>query len=258
MLSRDAMGTSLGEWAPGPRQGNNYTPEASAGPRRGSPQGQSLYSAPRKQSPYAAYSPGAAQPMQQPGQGTPYGRYSEASGPRADARPSMQRESAGRGYDAAPQRGAEGRMGGGYRESAPRGGEGRGGSEGGMSARPVGRFAAGTSQEYMAANPDTGPFRQGGESGAPNGNLAYASPESRPTPFAQNTSFGGQQFGDASQALAQREAFVNNIVNSRSNQAMQWGMGNQQAPSRDFGSLFNQAGQMVQNGWQNPLRNLMG
>lgn len=102
---------------------------------------------------------------------------------------------------------------------------------------------------------------QGTPYGAPRGgegNWAYSAPDQRPEPFTQSAMFGGRQFGDQSQALAQREAFVNNIVNSRSGQALAWGAGNAQAPSRNFGEMFDRAGDMVQGGWRNPLGGLFG
>jgi hypothetical protein len=129
------------------------------------------------------------------------------------------------------------------------------------SGQYAGRYMAGVTPEYMAAYPDALPppspqgpkqtFQMGG------GNLAYAAPDQRPQPFTQSSSFGGMS-GTPEQMGNLRGAFVQSINNSRAPQAAQWGMGNYQAPSRDFGQMMGRAQDMVEGGWQNPLQGLFG
>lgn len=152
---------------------------------------------------------------------------------------------------------------------------------------PYGRWARGTSQAQMAARPDalvgyrpgaarpiqpqsqgtqygsdwnqvtdqweSPSFTQGGGAG----NMAYAPPGRRPPPFQQSASMFGQAM-DPSQAMAQRDAFAQNIINSRAPHAANWGMGNYAPPPTNFRDMWGQAGDMVQQGWQNPLQGLAG
>lgn len=82
--------------------------------------------------------------------------------------------------------------------------------------------------------------------------------------FTQSmTGFGGQQ-SDPSQFYAQRDAFIQRLNDERGRQAAQagvYGPGETPRfyqPSRDFGALWGQAGDMVSNGWTNPLAGLFG
>lgn len=90
------------------------------------------------------------------------------------------------------------------------------------------------------------------QKGAGAGNLAYASPENRPQPFTQSINFMGQQM-DPSQYYGQRDAFIQNINQARQPFAMN---PTPQGQQLNFGGMWNQAGDMVANGWQNPLRGL--
>lgn len=82
------------------------------------------------------------------------------------------------------------------------------------------------------------------------GNQTYG----RPDPFYMDGAdpFGG--WGGMDQFLGQRAAFVNNINQHRGRTASQ---GLPPAPM-DFNQMWNQAGQMYQQGWQNPLQGLFG
>lgn len=130
---------------------------------------------------------------------------------------------------------------------------------------PYAKYGPGTAQEYMSQNPDTpqAPPKQPRSPasftpGAGAGNLAYAAPENRPAPFQQRTTdWTGRQV-DPQQGLAQRGAFVQSINQSRAGNAAQWGAGRQQAPTRNFGAMWGQAGDMAKQGWQNPLSGLFG
>lgn len=86
------------------------------------------------------------------------------------------------------------------------------------------------------------------------GNYAYAPPDQRPPPFSQSLSFMGQQM-DPSQYYGQRDAFIQNINQARQPFAMN---PTPQGQQLNFGGMWNQAGDMVANGWQNPLAGLLG
>jgi hypothetical protein len=88
--------------------------------------------------------------------------------------------------------------------------------------------------------------------------MAYAQPDQRPPPFQQRmTDWTGRPI-DPSQGFAQRGAFVQNINQSRAQHAAGWGQGNYRAPPKNFGAMWGQAGDMAQQGWQNPLSGLFG
>jgi hypothetical protein len=100
--------------------------------------------------------------------------------------------------------------------------------------------------------------------------FAPAPPPPAPEPpkftseFTQSmTGFGGQQ-SDPSQFYAQRDAFIQRLNDERGRQAAQagvYGPGETPRfyqPSRDFGALWGQAGDMASNGWTNPLAGLFG
>jgi hypothetical protein len=88
--------------------------------------------------------------------------------------------------------------------------------------------------------------------------MAYAPPDKRPQPFQQRmTDWTGRPI-DPSQGFAQRGAFVQNINQSRAQHAAGWGQGNYRAPPKNFGAMWGQAGDMAQQGWQNPLSGLFG
>ena len=78
--------------------------------------------------------------------------------------------------------------------------------------------------------------------------------QGRPAPFSVTGSdpFGG--WGGMDQFLGQRAAFVNNINQHRGMTASQ---GLPPTPM-NFNQMWNQAGQMQQQGWQNPLQGLFG
>lgn len=78
--------------------------------------------------------------------------------------------------------------------------------------------------------------------------------QGRPDPFYMDgmDPFGG--WGGMDQILGQRAAFVNNINQHRGMTASQ---GLPPMPM-NFNQMWNQAGQMQQQGWQNPLQGLFG
>lgn len=132
---------------------------------------------------------------------------------------------------------------------------------------PEAIYAAGTSEQYMQQFPDTPPqiSPQSSGYGMPqqqggyqyDGNLAYAPPDQRPPPFQ---AFYGQMGGGYSDQpnYGQRDAFVSQINNQLGQmQRDSWNrpMG---APQFDFGQMWGRAGDMVQQGWQNPLMGLTG
>jgi hypothetical protein len=94
------------------------------------------------------------------------------------------------------------------------------------------------------------PQSQGTPYGAqPDGNYAYATPNNRPAPFTQRyTNFDGTQSEQPN--FGQRDAFIQNINDSM---LPYYGGKSQGAPQFDFQSMYKQAGDMVQNGWQNPF-----
>lgn len=102
-------------------------------------------------------------------------------------------------------------------------------------SRLDGVYAAGTSEEYMRNNPDDNPF----------GN--------RPPPFqARTQNFDGTQ--SQMPNFQQRDAFIsqiNNQLGQMQNQSRQRpGMG---PPQFNFPQMWNQAGQMAQQGFRNPF-----
>lgn len=135
------------------------------------------------------------------------------------------------------------------------------------------RYGPGTSPEYMQQNPDTEPFNPAatpygqqppawmpdpglrplatqGPAGQP---MGLPGPMSRPAPFQSTT----RNFdGTTSQMpnFQQRDAFIaqiNNQLGQMQNQSWQRpGMG---APQFDFPTMWGQAGEMAQQGFQNPF-----
>lgn len=91
------------------------------------------------------------------------------------------------------------------------------------------------------------------------GNLAYAPPGQRPPPF--QAAYGQIGGGYAPQQNAgQRDAFISNINNKLGQMQQQsWASpGSVGAPQFNFGQMWGQAGDMVQQGWQSPLAGLFG
>lgn len=86
--------------------------------------------------------------------------------------------------------------------------------------------------------------------GAGAGNLAYAQPNQRPAPFSQVSYAPSGQAMDPAQLFAQRDAFIQNINDTRSQYAANPAAGR---PQMDFGSMWGRAGDMVSQGWQNPF-----
>lgn len=93
------------------------------------------------------------------------------------------------------------------------------------------------------------------------GNLAYA--QSRPEAFQQSMRGFGSQMAP-NDFVAQRDAFIQRLNEERGKLSAQAGVyGNNDKPnfyrpSRDFGALWKQAGDMVKDGWKNPLAGLFG
>lgn len=85
------------------------------------------------------------------------------------------------------------------------------------------------------------------------GNLAYSSPSDRPAPFEQSMNFMGRPV-DPGQYYGQRDAFIQNINDARQSFAIN---PTPQRKPMDFGKMWGNAGDMVQQGWQNPLQGLM-
>lgn len=108
-------------------------------------------------------------------------------------------------------------------------------------------------QEFIAANPDYHRFAASRQSPQADGNLAYATPDKRPAPFTQSMNFMGQPV-DPAQFYGQRDAFIQNINQAKQPFAMNPAAGR---PLMDFGNMWNQAGDMVQGGWQNPLAGML-
>jgi hypothetical protein len=77
------------------------------------------------------------------------------------------------------------------------------------------------------------------------------------------TGFDGRSY-DPKQFFAQRDAFIQRLNEERGRQSAQSGVyGRGEAPqfyqpSRDFGAMWGQAGDMVRGGWANPLAGLFG
>lgn len=109
--------------------------------------------------------------------------------------------------------------------------------------------------KYLDKPQQGGPARSTQPSYTPGqgpGNLAYA--DQRPDPFTQSMNFMGQPM-DPGQYYGQRDAFIQNINNARQSFAQN---PTDQGQRMNFGNLWGQAGNMVQNGWQSPLSGLMG
>lgn len=93
------------------------------------------------------------------------------------------------------------------------------------------------------------------------GNLAYA--QDRPPAFQTRVTGFGAQMAPAD-FTAQRDAFIQRLNDERGRLSSQAGVyGNNgrpnfYRPSRDFGALWRQAGDMVKDGWTNPLAGLFG
>jgi hypothetical protein len=109
-------------------------------------------------------------------------------------------------------------------------------------------YAAGTSPEYMAANPDDlSPPRPMNYSG-------YA-PEPQPGFTSTVTGLGGSPM-EPTQFYNQRDALIQ-LLNQQNAQFMPYsGVGRTPGPvpsAPDIGSLWGQAGDMVNDGWRNPL-----
>ena len=78
--------------------------------------------------------------------------------------------------------------------------------------------------------------------------------QGRPDPFYMDGADPFGNWGGMDQFLGQRAAFVNNI-NAHRGQTASQGM----APRPyDFNQMWGQAGNMYQQGWQNPLQGLFG
>ncbi len=104
------------------------------------------------------------------------------------------------------------------------------------------------------------PFRGGLQApsftpGGGQGNFAYAPPDQRPAPFTSTTRGpDGQQY-DPGQYYPMRDAFIQNINDARSQFVSNPGAGRQ---PMDFGAMWGRAGDMAQQGFQNPLTGLLG
>ena len=129
-------------------------------------------------------------------------------------------------------------------------------------AQPTfGVYGPGTSPEYMAQYPDAG-IGRGYQTQPPSvmpgggaGNLAYSPPDQRPQPFTTSVRGpDGNQY-DPSQFFPMRDAFIQNINDARSSFAANPSAGR---PQMDMGRMWGQAGDMVQQGYQNPLAGLFG
>lgn len=214
---------------------------------------------------FAAYSPGQAQPQPTP---TPYkpgpGRPSRPMTPSQPPRPGKP-QGGGVGIyspgQARPQQSP-------YASSTPYG----------QQPQSMNRYGPGTSPEYMQQNPDTEPFNPAPAAtpygqqkpalmlepglrplpGSPaelhfGGKPRPQQPGNRPPPFQTLT----QNFdGTVSQMpnFQQRDAFIaqiNNQLGQMQNQSRQRpGMG---PPQFNFPQMWNQAGQMAQQGFRNPF-----
>lgn len=87
------------------------------------------------------------------------------------------------------------------------------------------------------------------------GNLAYSPPDRRPQPFSTSVRGpDGNQY-DPSQFFPMRDAFIQNINDARSSFAANPSAGR---PQMDMGRMWNQAGSMASQGYQNPLAGLFG
>jgi hypothetical protein len=87
------------------------------------------------------------------------------------------------------------------------------------------------------------------------GNLAYAPPGQRPQPFTTSIRGpDGNQY-DPGQFFPMRDAFIQNINDARSSFAANPSAG---PPQMDFGGMWNRAGDMASQGYQNPMAGMFG
>jgi len=182
------------------------------------------------------FSPGRAQSIPSQSQGTPYGRE-----PRRGATVGKTSPTWSSGTPVARP------------TSAPTPTQGRPRAQPSAPPRPAqgyqDRYAAGTSPEYMAANPDVlSPPRPMNYSG-------YA-PEPQPGFTSTVTGLDGSPM-EPTQFYNQRDALIQ-LLNQQNAQFMPYsGVSRTPGPvpsAPDIGSLWGQAGGMVGQGWQNPFR----
>lgn len=118
---------------------------------------------------------------------------------------------------------------------------------------PAGDFAAYSPNTTVTQTPEQGssPFSQAPQmpTSQTDGNWAnYASPQ-RPSPF--QATYGSPMGGQYEQPnFAQRDAFIQNINNQMTPYMTGQASG---APQFNFSQAWSQAGQMVNDGWQNPF-----
>lgn len=91
------------------------------------------------------------------------------------------------------------------------------------------------------------------------GNMAYADPRSRPSPFDTSIrGFGGEQM-QPDRFYAQRDALIQRLNSESGQRASQAGVyyGNEvpnfYRPQRDMNTLWGQAGNDISGGWSNPF-----
>ena len=214
-------------------------PQQSYKPRLINPSQVTMAGAPQRDTPYtkpdmSRYSPGRAQPIQPQSQGTQYGQPQQPDrfpygGPKAPTVP-PQPQRIPYGRPQTPQQPTA--------TGAPYNG-------GFMS-----RYADGTSPQTMAAYPDVvAPYTQPGVSG-----FGPGSPQTSPF-SAVAYGFDGTPMEPA-QFSNQRDALIQLLNDDNARYQMQSGIGQRPgaAPqSPDIASLWSQAGDMVNDGWRNPL-----
>jgi hypothetical protein len=228
----------------------------------------------------SAYAPGRAQPMQPQSQGTP---YQQTNRPTASNRPATSGQQPIKASPAAPisarppaspPSGVARLVNDRYRTSAIQRPQQRpvaAPTPGPSTYSPnivSGPSYAALAPSAVSALPHTmgSAYSEGYRPPAvqptpqqPDGNLAYAPPYQRPPPF--QAAYGQIGGGYAPQQNAgQRDAFISNI-NDQLGRAQQqsWASpGSVGAPQFNFGQLWGQAGDMVQQGWQSPLAGLYG
>lgn len=124
----------------------------------------------------------------------------------------------------------------------------------GQPANPFSSYAPGAAQSLPPPSQGTpyGAYSPGASQNLSGGNLAYAAPQNRPQPFtASYQGFDGSVSNQPN--FAQRDAFINQINNQLGRQQAQSWQQPTGAPQFDFPSMWNQAGKMVEQGWQNPF-----
>ena len=101
-------------------------------------------------------------------------------------------------------------------------------------------------------------YSQGGEG---KGNLAYS--QNRPAGVTSRVSGSWANLpSDPKAFFSQRDAFIQRLNEERGRQSAQAGVYGPNEiptfyrPSRDFGAMWKQAGDMVSDGWTNPLAGL--